>query len=948
MRGAGSADYYLTLAQDDYYISASEFPGYWLGKGASQLGLKGQVHREVFRNLLDGMSPDGSRPLVQNAQKEDRQSAWDLTFSAPKSVSLLWALGPPEIRAEIERLHQESVLFALGYLEARAGLTRRGKGGAIQETAALSFAVFQHGSSRALDPHLHSHSVLLNVGVREDGSTGALVTREIFRRKMKAGSRYRERFALRLTQTFGVTIQWQKVGFRVVGVPERLCRVCSKRRRAIQKKMQAQGRSGAIEAKLVTLETRPAKIAVPREELLAQWQEVGKSFGWSAEQVEALLHRQPAKTRTEPPGDGIVQDGSKTESDTRSTPREQRDEDRPQSAKTMEPIDPGPSAVPEDTRAVPQDPAEKQDQAPLPPGQLPDAPSSCAPQGAEVEPAQDRALPMDRSAAEESHPNDASLKGSVDLPVSEALPKQGSDQELLSGVSQQDGLPPEREGASIAVASQDLSTSAQPLISPAADQPGTASAGNLMASVAASLPENTPAAQPQPGGSPLDQPADQRPSRAIFDPPVEVVKGHAPAQQLEEAARASQPDNSGRQIPAESAAGAQLLLPLSSPADQTNFAGLRPGEKPTRNVNGAPPGDKAAAPTASREPDSQTAREPVEARHQVPHDQSSAQKSPDQVLPHDPKSIPPPALSQGQAQIHAEPDVRQEISSNMGAKVKGLPEPERDQNTLNPRPGPEALGKQPTPRSGQRAGKEASQGASRREESDTTTRKRASRHQARGARDQNHRASEGNSRTGAERENRQKSQRDGRRKETNDRAKKQASPRSHHNSTEKGPDRESAAPQGLGIAWHPLFPKAPFWSLASLIRVPGITFPTPQSRWDNVRWEKQFRFLKISVEDRILFPDAPKWSRLRGVKHRAVHVTIPKEVLPGPPPPRWWSITWKQGLPVGELRVQQRNLFRRAPRWSPFYGIKHKALHLTPNKSKWTQETHQHWQAHKY
>ncbi|MCX6924872.1 MAG: relaxase domain-containing protein, partial [Verrucomicrobia bacterium] len=220
MRGAGSADYYLILAQDDYYVSASEFPGYWLGKGASQLGLEGQVHREVFRNLLDGTSPDGSRPLVQNAKKEDRQSGWDLTLSAPKSVSVLWALGPPEIRAEIERLHQESVRFALGYLEKRAGLTRRGKGGAIQEAAALSFAVFQHGSSRALDPQMHSHGVLLNVGVREDGSTGALVTREIFRLKMKAGYLYRERLAFKLTRTFGVTLEAQKVGFRVVGVPE--------------------------------------------------------------------------------------------------------------------------------------------------------------------------------------------------------------------------------------------------------------------------------------------------------------------------------------------------------------------------------------------------------------------------------------------------------------------------------------------------------------------------------------------------------------------------------------------------------------------------------------------------------------------------------------------------------------------------------------------------------
>jgi len=78
-RGAGSADYYLSLAQDDYYAAGSESPGYWQGKGARQLGLAGTVQREAFKHLLAGMSPDGSRPLVQNAHEEDRQCAWDLT-----------------------------------------------------------------------------------------------------------------------------------------------------------------------------------------------------------------------------------------------------------------------------------------------------------------------------------------------------------------------------------------------------------------------------------------------------------------------------------------------------------------------------------------------------------------------------------------------------------------------------------------------------------------------------------------------------------------------------------------------------------------------------------------------------------------------------------------------------------------------------------------------------
>ena len=105
MRGAASADYYLNLSQEDYYVSGSEVPGYWLGKGARQLDLAGKVHRDDLKSMLNGMAPDGSRPLVQNAQHEKRQCAWDLTLSAPKSVSVLWALGTPEIREKIEQMH---------------------------------------------------------------------------------------------------------------------------------------------------------------------------------------------------------------------------------------------------------------------------------------------------------------------------------------------------------------------------------------------------------------------------------------------------------------------------------------------------------------------------------------------------------------------------------------------------------------------------------------------------------------------------------------------------------------------------------------------------------------------------------------------------------------------------------------------------------------------------
>lgn len=296
MKGAGAGNYYLDLARDDYYANAREQAGLWFGRGAELLGLAGLVHREPFLHLLSGCSPDGKSPLVQNARDPDRQSGWDLTFSAPKSVSVLWALASPRTRQQIEAAHHQAVELALSHLERTCALTRRGQGGKRVEPAAVVFAAFQHSTSRAQDPQLHTHAVLVNLGLRQDGTTGTLQSHAFFEQKMLLGSLYRAQLAAGLSKHLGLILQPEPVGFHVAGVPRELCGEFSKRRRQIQTLLQERGQSHAVAAKAAALDTRPKKDRTPRAELFAQWQAVGKSFGWtSAHAAELIRDKGPAK-----------------------------------------------------------------------------------------------------------------------------------------------------------------------------------------------------------------------------------------------------------------------------------------------------------------------------------------------------------------------------------------------------------------------------------------------------------------------------------------------------------------------------------------------------------------------------------------------------------------------------------------------------------------------------
>ncbi len=290
MTGAGQGKYYLNLAREDYYLGGGEPPGRWLGKGAEILGLEGKVERESFRHLLLGRSPDGSRDLVQNAGKENRQSGWDLTFSAPKSVSIMFAFAPDIERDVIRAAHAVAVAKAMAFLESDAAFTRRGTAGKEREKVGLVVAAFEHATSRALDPNLHTHALVCNVCTRADGTSGTILSRPLYQMKMEAGAVYRRELARELEANLQLKIVWKpRQMFEVAGVPQTLVNVFSKRRSDIKRVLTERGLDSAVAAKIAALDTRPKKKLAARNDLFAAWEKVARQHGFGREQVTQLL-----------------------------------------------------------------------------------------------------------------------------------------------------------------------------------------------------------------------------------------------------------------------------------------------------------------------------------------------------------------------------------------------------------------------------------------------------------------------------------------------------------------------------------------------------------------------------------------------------------------------------------------------------------------------------------
>jgi conjugative relaxase-like TrwC/TraI family protein len=302
----GNPDYYLGMVADgleEYYTNAREAPGVWMGRSAERLGLVGEVDGEALHRVLDHRDPRTGTRLTR-AQGAPKVPGFDATFCAPKSVSLLFALGDPEISNEVRNAHDAAVSAALRVLEDVAARSRRGKGGAERMVAeGFVGAAFRHRTSRAGDPHLHTHVLAANlVYSPQDQRWSALDARPLYGWAKTVGYLYEAQLRVELTRRLGV--EWTPVRRGIAdikGIPTKTLRAFSRRRAEIEAHMAKRGETTARAAQVATYATRkPKDRTVEAEGLVPEWRDRARSLGLDGDALARLVGRVAPAPAPEP------------------------------------------------------------------------------------------------------------------------------------------------------------------------------------------------------------------------------------------------------------------------------------------------------------------------------------------------------------------------------------------------------------------------------------------------------------------------------------------------------------------------------------------------------------------------------------------------------------------------------------------------------------------------
>jgi len=311
LRGADAGSYYVEQLPN-YYLDSGEPPGIWLGDAATELGLDGEVADDAFIALMAGKDPRRAERDLGRRYDDKSVRGFDVTASAPKSVSMLFALGDRHVRREVVAAHDAAVAAVQVWIERHAH-TRYRIGGevAVVDAKGIVSAAFRQHTSRALDPQLHTHLVIPNRVMSPDGRWLALDARLIKLDQQSLSAIYHSGLRAEMTRRLGVRWEQPANGIAEIrDIPDDVLVEFSARTQDIRRRLDdkldrfsvTMGRDPTPRErwKLVreaAIDSRPAKAhSVNAEVLHAGWAEQTRQLGHDpanlvAQAVEQVVER---------------------------------------------------------------------------------------------------------------------------------------------------------------------------------------------------------------------------------------------------------------------------------------------------------------------------------------------------------------------------------------------------------------------------------------------------------------------------------------------------------------------------------------------------------------------------------------------------------------------------------------------------------------------------------
>ncbi len=300
---AQAAHYFMET--DNYYMSEKEGQSLseWWGEGAKRLGLEGQVDAKTFTEILEGKLPNGEIIGLQKDGTIKHRPGYDLTFSAPKSFSIISSVFGKEVCKKFMDKALNTVLTEVERIAAQARFTKGDGEVGFEQTNNLIVALHKHETSRELDPQDHVHCVVMNATERSDGKWRALASdttaqgvpngfyERILNNQIYFSTIFRSTLAKELVDHgFSIEITGRHGMFEIKGFPKEVLEHFSKRRQQIKAQIDELGLTSSKQKEVATLNTRRPKEACDHNELRDYWKKELETLGHTEQSIMDKVH----------------------------------------------------------------------------------------------------------------------------------------------------------------------------------------------------------------------------------------------------------------------------------------------------------------------------------------------------------------------------------------------------------------------------------------------------------------------------------------------------------------------------------------------------------------------------------------------------------------------------------------------------------------------------------